>query len=120
MENMINTISDYSKMYSEIIKEANNNNEFKQKLIDSPKQAINNLYGGRLTFKNNKKIIVEDQTDQSKIFINIPPVIDIDEVDLTEEQLEVISGGTTTPACIYVVCLAIGYGIAAVVDKAND
>jgi len=42
-----------------------------------------------------KDIIVCDQSDNSKVYFNIPAEPDLDEVELSEDMLEKVSGGAT-------------------------
>jgi hypothetical protein len=75
-----------------LVQKAWESTEFKEQLIENPLKVISG-------FSNNinlqgKRLIVEDQTDKSIIFLNIPPKIDWDSMELNEEQLEVVSGGS--------------------------
>ena len=56
-----------------------------------------------MTIPKGKKIVVEDQTESNVIYINIPQKVNIDEFELTEEQLETVSGGVAWLAVIGVV-----------------
>ncbi len=63
---------------------------FKQELIANPTKAIEKLSGQPLDLKG-KKIVVTDQTNPDTIHINIPA--NPNDLELTEEQLELIAGG---------------------------
>ncbi|MEA5427832.1 MULTISPECIES: NHLP leader peptide family RiPP precursor [Arcicella] len=65
---------------------------FKEQLIENPISTIESVTGQKM--QSDIKIIVEDQTDTSKIYLNIPRKIEIDELELTDEQLETVAGGT--------------------------
>lgn len=41
-----------------------------------------------------KTLVVRDQTDESTVYINIPVKLNIDDIELSEEQIEVVAGGT--------------------------
>ena len=81
---------------------------FKEQLIENPVSSIESITGQKMQPDIN--IIVEDQTDTSKIYLNIPRKIEIDELELTDEQLEMVAGGLTPliPAFLY----GVGLGIA--------
>jgi hypothetical protein len=51
---------------------------------------LNQLYSA---YADGYTIVVNDQTDQSAVFINIPAVPTMENMELTEEQLEAIAGG---------------------------
>ncbi|RSK47567.1 TOMM propeptide domain-containing protein [Hymenobacter rigui] len=84
---------------------------FKEQLIKNPVETIELVTGKKVTMFQNKKIAVEDQTDESVIYFNIPAKPDFDDLALTEEQLETISGGTTVVCGAYVLGVCIGYGV---------
>jgi hypothetical protein len=77
---------------------------FKEQLVKNPVATIEQIVGKELTTLNDKRIVVEDQTDESVIYFNIPAKMNLDELELTEEQLEMVAGGLTP--------VAIGFGVA--------
>ncbi|MFN3847796.1 MAG: NHLP leader peptide family RiPP precursor [Spirosomataceae bacterium] len=69
---------------------------FKQSLIHDPVATLNRIATGGFNF-NGVKIQVNDQTDTSTLYLNIPPnpkdlAMDFD-MELTEEDMELIAGG---------------------------
>lgn len=84
---------------------------FKEELIKNPIATIESVTGQKLPA--NTKFVVEDQTDESKIFLNIPRKVNADELELTDEQLEMVAGGTdlVTGIVVGVAVVAAGYGI---------
>jgi len=66
---------------------------FKEQLVTNPISTIESVTGQKIPESLN--ILVEDQTDDSIIFLNIPRKIDLGdlELELTDEQLELVSGG---------------------------
>lgn len=84
---------------------------FKEQLIKNPVATIEQVTGKDLSILSDKRIVVEDQTDESVIYFNIPAKVDVDELELTEEQLELIAGGATPALGAYVVGCAIGIGV---------
>jgi hypothetical protein len=85
---------------------------FKEQLIKNPASTIESVTGVKI--QSNINIIVEDQTDTSKIFLNIPRKIEISELELTDEQLEMVAGGTDllTGIVVAAVVFLAGYGAA--------
>lgn len=83
------------KMYAEIVQKAWEDDAFKNELISNPLTAIEKLTSQKLNLPEGKTLVVRDQTDESVIYINIPPASQhtID-AELNETQLEAVSGGT--------------------------
>ncbi|WP_272149794.1 NHLP leader peptide family RiPP precursor [Tenacibaculum aiptasiae] len=89
------------KLLQTIIHKAWEDNSFKQHLIENPIDAIKNLTGENVKVPEGKTIVVRDQTDSSFIYINIPAEPNMDDMELTEEQLEIVAGGgNPTPPII--------------------
>ncbi|MCF2873147.1 MULTISPECIES: NHLP leader peptide family RiPP precursor [unclassified Tenacibaculum] len=89
------------KLFQTIVHKAWEDNEFKQQLINNPIPTIENLTGETIRVPEGKTIVVRDQTDSSIIYINIPAEPDMDDIELTEEQLEIVAGGgNPTPPII--------------------
>ncbi|QVY64633.1 NHLP leader peptide family RiPP precursor [Polaribacter sp. Q13] len=76
-----------------IVKKAWEDTVFKQKLITNPISVIENLTGERISIPEGKTIVVQDQTDASIIYLNIPVKPNMDNMELNEEQLEAVAGG---------------------------
>ena len=76
-----------------IITKAWQDETFKQQLIANPLITIEKLTGKKINLPEGKTIVVQDQTDTSKIYLNIPPKLNLDDVGLSEEQLEAVAGG---------------------------
>ncbi|WP_121323112.1 NHLP leader peptide family RiPP precursor [Flavobacterium marginilacus] len=79
-----------------IISKAWEDIEFRKKLISDPIIAIENLTGAKIILPEGKTLVVNDQTDKSKVYMNIPSEPDIEDIELTEDQLEIIAGGGQT------------------------
>lgn len=67
--------------------------EFKKELIANPVKVLEKLAGKKLNM-GGYKFIVTDQSDASTIHINIPENENADDLQLTEEQLEFVAGGS--------------------------
>lgn len=76
-----------------VISKAWEDESFKQELIASPIEAIKKATGETVKVPEGKTLVVRDQTDASVIFINIPAEPKVDDIEMTEEQLESIAGG---------------------------
>ncbi|MBL4605176.1 MAG: NHLP leader peptide family RiPP precursor [Flavobacteriaceae bacterium] len=88
------------KLFQTIVKRAWEDNAFKQELIASPLNAIENLTGERIKLPEGKTIVVRDQTNESVVYINIPAEANMDDMELNEEQLEIIAGGGSLPGAV--------------------
>lgn len=76
-----------------IISKAWEDINFRKELIADPVKAIEKLTGVKVVLPEGKSLIVNDQTDKSKIYVNIPAEPEIESMELTEEQLEAVAGG---------------------------
>ncbi|MEO0581438.1 MAG: TOMM propeptide domain-containing protein [Bacteroidota bacterium] len=68
---------------------------FKEKLVANPEDTIRAATGDSLDLPKGKTLVVVDQSDSSKVYLNIPAELDMDEIELTDEQLELIAGGSS-------------------------
>lgn len=89
-----------------LIKRAWDDSSFIEELVASPKNTIEKIKGKEINLPKNTSIIVEDQTDASVIYLNIPVKPNFDEIELTDEQLELVAGGE--------ILVGIGIGFAIV------
>ncbi len=70
---------------------------FKNQLINEPKVTAEKLLGKRLNLRDDVELVVNDQTAPSKFYLNIPAKPDLDSIELTEEELEMVAGGGDDP-----------------------
>ena len=83
------------KLMQLVITEAWGNPAFKQELIDSPIESIQKLTGRTIQLPEGvESIQVVDQSDSAYTFINIPAKKNLDDMELTDNELEIVSGGT--------------------------
>jgi hypothetical protein len=66
---------------------------FRKNLIADPIDTIESLTGAKILLPEGKTLVINDQTDSSKIYVNIPTEPNIEDIELTENQLEIIAGG---------------------------
>ena len=78
---------------SSIYKKVWEDEKFKQELIANPIATLNVFTGKEASFPNDKKLVVEDQTNPNYIYLNIPKKPNLEDIELNEEQLEMIAGG---------------------------
>jgi len=76
-----------------IYKKAWKDEKFKEDLINHPIKTLNKFTGKKANIAANKNVIVEDQTNPNHVYLNIPPKPKMEATELTEDQLDVISGG---------------------------
>ena len=88
------------KLFQTIVQKAWEDAGFKTALVKHPLDAIEELTGKRLNIPEGKTLVVRDQTDESIVYINIPVQQSMDDVELTEEQLEIVAGGVNPGAII--------------------
>lgn len=96
------------QLNAQVIQRAWDDAEFKKELIADPVKTMEKLTGEKINLPEGQTLVVEDQSDDSKIYLNIPRKVDIDSLQLTEEQLEMVAGGLTPAAFLY----GVGIGIA--------
>lgn len=76
-----------------VISKAWEDANFRKELIADPVQAIEKLTGVKVVIPEGKSLVITDQTDKSKIYVNIPAEPEVENMELTEEQLEAVAGG---------------------------
>lgn len=81
------------EVIQKVLTEAWTNPQYKQELIANPVAAIQELTGTNLEIPAGKSLQVFDKSDENVICLNIPPAPSMDDVELTEEQLEIVAGG---------------------------
>ncbi len=81
--------------YQAIIQKAWEDTSFKAALIANPVAAIEAFTGEKVSIPAGKTLLVQDQTAEDRLYLNIPAKQD--NVALQEEELEAVSGGTGNP-----------------------
>lgn len=77
-----------------IYKKAWEDEKFKQSLIKNPVETLNEFTGKVVDFPKDKKLIVQDQSNSNHVHINIPPKPNLEDLELNEDQLEMVAGGS--------------------------
>ncbi|MBK6948965.1 MAG: NHLP leader peptide family RiPP precursor [Haliscomenobacter sp.] len=95
------------KLNAQVIQKAWEDAQFMSDLKANPVAAMEKLTGHKIGLPEGQKLVVVDQSDDSTVYFNIPRKINVDSMQLTEEELELVAGGIT-PTFI-----ALGYGFMA-------
>lgn len=94
------------KLYAEIVQKAWEDPQFKSELMANPAEAIEKATGYKLNLPEGKTLVVRDQTDETaiqnetEVYLDIPAEPSMEDVELSEDQLEVAAGGGVIGACI--------------------
>ena len=81
------------EVLTQVLTQAWSDEKFKNDFIANPEQAIHELTGKKLELKEGTKMIVVDQTEKNTFYFNIPAKLDMEDMELSEEQLELVAGG---------------------------
>lgn len=110
---------EHQKQSAELLKtlaqKAWESSAFKEQLIENPIATIESVTGQKMQPDIN--VIVEDQTDVSKVYLNIPRKVELDELELTDEQLEMVAGGEILVGGL---CVAAGFLAATALYQAGQ
>lgn len=66
---------------------------FKNELMASPRKAIESVTGRKLNIKEDVNFIVTDQSAPSTFYFNLQSKPELDNIELSEDQLELVAGG---------------------------
>ncbi|KYH05997.1 hypothetical protein ABE425_23375 [Chryseobacterium cucumeris] len=103
------------ELVREVMFKALNDADYKARLVNNPVEAIKELHSD-FTLGGNKKIVVVDQVDNDTYYINLSYLSyalfggDIEEFELSEEELGMVAGGKTVPigSCQFLSCFGNG------------
>ncbi len=123
----LGTIENSQNLYQMIVSECMKNDSFKNELRQNPGKAIEKATGKKCVIHEDTKIVVEDQSDEGIVYLNIPRKVDLENFELTDEQLEMVAGGigpvvitvgaaVAIVAAVAVVGVGVGIGIAWLLD----
>lgn len=88
-------LSKNQQILSKVLEKVWEDEEFKHELISDPSTVIKETFGEEFDLPAGKSLVVVDQTDVSKLYFNLKSRPDMDEIELTDEQLELIAGGAS-------------------------
>ena len=86
-------LSKDQELVQQVITEAWSNPGFKKELVKDPNAAIHKLTGKKLSIPAGKTLKVYDQSNPDVACLNIPPQPNMDDVELSDQQLEAAAGG---------------------------
>lgn len=112
------------ELHKQLVSKAWESATFKEQLVNNPNAAIAE-YVGKTDGEFETNIVVEDQTDTNTIYLNIPqrPNLNNLELELTEEQLEMVSGGDLSCSVIDFfdgVGYTVGAGLGMMIHDAGE
>lgn len=106
----LNTLTEEKKEIARgIIIKALKDASYKERLVNNPMEAIKELYPNFFV-GGNKKLVVVDQSDKDTYFVNVSHLSyvlfggDIEEFELTEEELGMVAGGAAAGSCYIASC----------------
>lgn len=76
----------------QIITKAWESDTFKQELITNPEASLEKIFGVKPNTQG-AEVVIEDQTNSDIVYFNIPSRPNFDNLQLSDEQLEMVSGG---------------------------
>ncbi len=93
MKTELGNIENGQEFMEALVQKAWESETFKQQLVNDPVAAIESATGKTFNVPAGKRIVVRDQSAQNTVYVNIPRQPSLDEMELTEEQLEQVAGG---------------------------
>lgn len=108
MNSNIDNLIETGKLVTEVAMHARDNQSFKEKLMGAPRATIDS-YAGKEVIPSNKKIVVTEPNSEEVYFV-IPQKVDVEDLELTDVELESLSGGSDIVTGIVIGVAAIGVG----------
>ncbi|MEO0472042.1 MAG: NHLP leader peptide family RiPP precursor [Bacteroidota bacterium] len=101
-------ITKEQRILTNVIQKAWSDDAFKSELLasDNPRALIEATAGERLDLPANVQVRVSDQGDSNYAYLNIPPRPNYDEMELSDEQLEMVAGGEMVVATTILIGLS--------------
>jgi len=79
---------------TQVISECWNDSNFKSEFVSNPEKAIKALTGKTVILPEGiDSIKVIDESNPTTVYINIPAEPNLDNIELSEKELEIVSGG---------------------------
>lgn len=98
MKESILTSEVFENIMENLVNRAKESNEFKIEFISDPIRVIENY--AKVKVDKNLSLSVDDQTDINTIYFNIPRRMNLDDTLLSQEELDLITGGRSPIYCI--------------------
>ena len=89
---MSNPQNAVAETFQQVIMKCWQDEAYKARLVANPVAAIREI-NPDFSIVEGKTLVVRDQTDSSTLYINVPPMVDTDDVELSEKELEAVAGG---------------------------
>lgn len=99
------------ELYNQIIQKSWSDSNFKEDLIKNPLTTLAGFIGKEVNLPANVQLIVEDQSNPSVVYINIPKRVNVESFELSDEQLDLVSGGEIAVAALIVGSFLAGMSI---------
>ena len=96
-----------NELLQELVVRAQENVSFKEQLINNPEKIIKE-FNSDIKVPEDMSIQVEDQSDDSNIYLNIPQQVNLDNIELTDEQMELVSGGIAVVSVTAAMIVGLG------------
>ena len=117
--------NDVKKALADVRTKAINDKAFMAELIDNPRNALASM---GISLPPETDLVVSDQTDESFVYLNLPPKQVVDSMELSDEQMEQVAGGEIFFFLVPAVTLAtqvaaigsVGYAGAKTGEKIGD
>lgn len=74
---------------------------FKNELISNPIDTIEKFIGKPINLPKGQELVIVDQEDKQNVYLNIPAKPNLDNIELTDEQLEMVAGGLFPAILLY-------------------
>jgi len=69
-------ITPQQETYAQVVQKCWEDADFKQKLVSDPIGTLESFTGRSINVPEGKTLVVRDQTNESSIYINIPPPVE--------------------------------------------
>lgn len=112
MENNLEKLVETGRLVTKLANHAKDNKSFKEKLIAEPHSTIDDYIGRKGVFSSKTKIVV-NEPNSDEVYLNIPRKVDLEDIELSDIELETISGGSDLITGIVIGIIAIGAGYGA-------
>ena len=81
------------RLIKDINEKCHEDSAFKSALLENPVATLESFMGKEINLPEGKELVVVDQTDDSKVYLNLNAKPNYDSMELTDEQLELVAGG---------------------------